>query len=323
MNICMVGYGMMGTWHSDALKTIDCNLHTLVGRREEAAQEFAARYGYDRWTTRLEEALNDDEIDVVILANPSEQHATTALASASHGKHTLVEIPIAMSLADSEQIVQAARDHKVKLGVVHPLRLRPEMLALLERVHAGEETIRHYGGRFFIHRLSNVGATGYKRSWTDNLLWHHTTHLLDLGLWLLDFPEPRQIHSFVPALDPMTEIPMEVFLGLETAQDQSLVCTGSYYGHQRFFDAHVVTDRESYMLDVFSGTWTTSKGTAQMDPEAEICGRVAIDFVEAVREDRPPAISGESVLSAMQVLQVAQDRWDAVHGVQSIPGRPL
>ena len=40
-------------------------------------------------------------------------------------------------------------------------------------------------GRFFIHRLDNVGATGLQRSWTDNLLWHHTTHLIDFGLWVV------------------------------------------------------------------------------------------------------------------------------------------
>ncbi len=36
MNACMVGYGMMGPWHSEALKATDAVLHTLVGRREAA-----------------------------------------------------------------------------------------------------------------------------------------------------------------------------------------------------------------------------------------------------------------------------------------------
>ena len=38
MNVCMVGYGMMGVWHSEALRGLDgVALHTLVGRREEGA----------------------------------------------------------------------------------------------------------------------------------------------------------------------------------------------------------------------------------------------------------------------------------------------
>ncbi len=35
MNVCMVGYGMMGTWHSESLKNHDCVLHTLVGHNAE------------------------------------------------------------------------------------------------------------------------------------------------------------------------------------------------------------------------------------------------------------------------------------------------
>jgi hypothetical protein len=116
---------------------------------------------------------------------------------------------------------------------------------------------------------------------------------------------------------------MEVLLALESDSDQTLVCTGSYYGHKRYFDAHIVTDRESYILDVFDGSLTTSQGTFPLDAEADICGRVVIDFVNAVREDRAPAIPGETVLAAMRVLQTAQDRWDAQYGAQSIPGRPL
>ena len=322
MNICMVGYGMMGVWHSDALKEIDCRLHTLVGRREEPTAEFAGRYGYGRWTVDFADALADEEIDIVILATPSEMHAEGALASLAAGKHTLVEIPIAMNLADSERVVEAARESGVTLGVVHPMRVRPEMVALRRRLLSGEEHVRHVQGRFFIHRLENVGATGYRRSWTDNLLWHHTTHLLDLGLWLLNEPV-QQVQSFMPLPDPNTGIPMEVFLGAETDKNQSLVCTGSYYSHEFLIEEFVVTDRESYRMTVTQSTLTTGHGTQSIGPEAANCGLVTQDFVDAVREGRQPAIPGESVLPAMRVLQAVQDQWDEKHGPRSIPGRRL
>lgn len=322
MNICMVGHGMMGAWHSDALQALHCCLHTVVGRRREATEGFARQYGYRRWTTDLAEALADEAVDIVIVANPSEMHAETALASLAHGKHTLVEIPIAMSLTDAERVVSAAQEHGLTLGVVHPMRARPEMVALRERIRAGDEHVRHIGGRFFIHRLENVGATGYRRSWTDNLLWHHITHLLDVGLWILNAPV-RRVHSFMSPLDPVTGIPMEVFIGVETEEDQSLVCTGSYYGRERIFETLVVTDEDSYRLDVFRNTLTTGARAQAVAPEAVNCALVTRDFVEAVRHGSPPAIPGESVLPAMRVLQEVQDRWDQAHGPDSIPGRPV
>lgn len=322
MNICMAGYGMMGGWHSDALKDSDVVLHTLVGRRADATQEFAERYGYTKWTTNLAEALADPHVDVVILANPSDQHAETALASIYAGKQTLCEIPLAMSLADGEKIVQAARDYNVTLGVVHPLRMRSEMVDLKQRVVAGEEHVRQVCGRFYIWRLENVGATGYRRSWTDNLLWHHTSHLVDFGLWLLDAPI-RRVHSHMPPLDARTGIPMELFLGVETERDQQLISTGSYYGHERLFETFVITDKDSYRLETLSGILTTNDGPHKVISEKENCMQVARDFVRALKNGTPPAIPGEAVLPSLRVLQQAQDAWDAIHGVHSIPGREL
>jgi 2-hydroxy-4-carboxymuconate semialdehyde hemiacetal dehydrogenase len=318
----MVGHGMMGVWHSDPLLKADCCRHTVVGRRPEPTAEFARRYGYLHWTTDLNEALANPEIDIVILANPSQIHAETTRLSLQHNKHTLVEIPLTMSLAEAEDMVELAESRRLTLGVVHPMRARPVFRDLKQRVESGKEKIRFYGGRFFIHRLENVGSTGYRRSWTDNLLWHHITHTLDLGLWLLDVPI-RAVHSFMPPLDPNTGIPMEVFIGLETEQDQSLVCTGSYYGREKIFEAHVVTDRDSYRLEVLKNTLITSAGTQPITPEAENCARITLDFLDAVRDGREPMVSGRSILPAKRVLQAVQDRWDSVHGVQSIPGRPL
>ncbi len=322
INVCMVGHGMMGVWHSDALKQADCCLHTLVGRRPEAVRAFAARHGYRKWTTSLDEALSDAEIDVVILANPTEQHAETAIASLQHGKHTLVEIPIAMSLADAEQVVATATACGKTLGMVHQMRTRPTMREIKERALAGEEHIQQVCGRFYIHRLENVGATGYQRSWTDNILWHHTTHLLDLGLWLIGEPV-RRVESFMSPLDPRTGIPMNLFLGVETEHDHTVVCTGSYYGRERMFEVYVITDRDSYRLDGFRNVLTTGDGTRDITSEAETCGRVSQDFIEAVKVGREPLVPGYSVLPTMRVLQEAQDQWDRRHGAQSIPGRPL
>src|SRR5437879_1318864 len=107
MNVCMVGYGMMGVWHSEALAGTGARLHTVVGRRPDPTREFAERYGYAKWTVSLDEALADPEVDIVILCTPSDQHESQAIASLDAGKHTLIEIPIAMSLAGAERVVAA------------------------------------------------------------------------------------------------------------------------------------------------------------------------------------------------------------------------
>ncbi|HVX98660.1 MAG TPA: Gfo/Idh/MocA family oxidoreductase [Pseudorhodoplanes sp.] len=323
MNICMVGYGMMGAWHTEALRRTDAILHTLVGRRPEAARDFAEKYGYRRWTTSLDEALADPAVDIVVLATPSEQHEEQAIRSLRSGKHTLLEIPIAMSLKGAERVVAAARQSGRTLGMSHPMRFRKERDALRARTRSGEENIRHIAGRFFIKRLVNIGATGYQRSWIDNILWHHFCHFVDLGLYLFDGAPIRSIQSSMGGLHPKTGIPMECVVLLETEKDQTLLVHGSYHAAYRFYDKLIVTDRDTYFFDILAGTLKTSEGTREIESEQANCVHIITDFLDAIRNGRPPRAEGASVLPAMRVLQSVQDSWDAKYGAQSIPGRPL
>jgi 2-hydroxy-4-carboxymuconate semialdehyde hemiacetal dehydrogenase len=324
MNICMVGYGMMGVWHSDALQAEqDVVLHTVVGRRADATREFAARYGYRHARVSLDDALADPEIDAVILASPSEQHETQALACIAAGKHVLVEIPIAMSLAGAERVVAAAAQSGLTFGLCHPMRFRRERVALRARLAAGEERIRHVAGRFFIKRLINIGATGYVRSWSDNILWHHFCHFVDLGLHLFGDAPIRRVQSHLGALHPTTGIPMESTVLVETADDRTLLVHGSYHAAYRLYDKVIVTDRDTYLFDILAGTLRNAEGVAAIEDEKTNCARVIADFVAAMREGRQPLVDGPSVLPAMRVLQAVQDDWDRRWGARTIPGRPL
>jgi 2-hydroxy-4-carboxymuconate semialdehyde hemiacetal dehydrogenase len=345
LNVCMVGHGMMGVWHSEALRKTDARLHTVVGRppappdpsttptvgrRPPSTAEFAEKYGYEKWSTDLREALADPEVDIVIIAGPSETHADMAVAALEAGKHTLVEIPIAMNLEGAERVVATAKERGLTLGVVHPMRFRQERLPVVERIGRGDEHVSHAQGRFFIHRLQNVGATGLQRSWTDNLLWHHTTHLVDFGLWMLSGGDLahveeriRGVASCYPPIDPRTGIPMELVLTISTHDDQTIVTTGSYYSREYVYDTFVVTDRDSYRTDERRATLTTGDGESRIASEQENAELIAPDFVEAVANGREPHVPGWSVLPAMRILHRVQEEWDARHGKQRLPGRPV
>jgi len=312
---------MMGVWHTEALKETDCQLYMAVGRREEPLVQFSTKYGYRSWTTDFAAALADNNVDVVILANPSELHAQTALASIAAGKHVLVEIPIAMTLLDAERVVSAAESRGVLLGVVHPLRFRSEMVSLRARIQAGEEEIHQVCGRFFIRRLQNVGATGYRRSWTDNLLWHHMAHLVDFGCWMFD-RQPQGIQSVMPAPDPRTGIPMDCVITVQMTHGASIVAIGSYLGHEGLYETLVTTDRDSYRVDILKNVLVSREGPTPIASEQQNCALVARDFLAAVRDRRAPASPGASVLPAMRILQEVQNQWDARFGPRPLPGRP-
>jgi len=323
MNICMVGYGMMGVWHTEALQQTDAVLHTVVGRRAEGAREFAEQYGYRHSTVSLDEALANPEIDIVILGTPSDQHEAQAIQCLEAGKHTLIEIPIALSLKGAERVIAAGEKSGKVYGLCHPMRFRREREALRARIRAGEENIRHIAGRFFIKRLVNIGATGYKRSWIDNILWHHFCHFVDLGMYLFDGTPIRRIQSHMGRCHEQVGIPLECTVLVETEADQTLLVHGSYHAAYRFYDKLIVTDQDTYFYDILAGTLRSAEATTPIEDEQSNCKRVIFDFLDAVKNNRPPLASGPAVRPAMQVLQAVQDDWDAKYGAQSIPGRPL
>jgi len=127
LNICMVGHGMMGVWHSEALRRVDdARLHTVVGRpaslpaNRPRRPPWATSRRPPRRSRKSTDTRNGPPTSVkrcriprsmcVIIAGPSETHAEMALASLEHGKHTLVEIPIAMNLDGAERVVAAAKE---------------------------------------------------------------------------------------------------------------------------------------------------------------------------------------------------------------------
>jgi 2-hydroxy-4-carboxymuconate semialdehyde hemiacetal dehydrogenase len=182
---------------------------------------------------------------VVILATPSEQHEAQALACFAAGKHVLIEIPIAMSLAAAERVVAAGERAGVVWGLCHPQRYRRELIPLRARIAAGEEQIRQIAGRFYLKRLTRLGVTGYMRSWTDNILWHHFCHFVDQALFLFDYAPLRRIQGHLGPLHPATGVPMEAVVLAETEDGRTFVVNGSYHCEFRLNDVLIVTDRDS------------------------------------------------------------------------------
>lgn len=315
MNVCMIGHGMMGTWHSNGMKNNDWVLHTVVGVIQADVETFGREHGYLRTSTDYRAAIKCPDVDVVVIAGPSQSHAEMALAAIGQGKHVLVEIPLALSFDDASAVVKAAKAMNVKLGVVHPLRFRTELQGLCARLARGEERLLQAHARLYMHRRSNVGSTGLKRTWTDNLLWHHGAHLVDVGLWIAGGGDPHEvaasmkaIRAVMPPVDLETNVSMEIAVLMETARSQGILCSGSYNSPERIFDVMIVTDKDSYRLDILKGQITTSRGIVAVVGEEENVHLIAQDFLEAVRNDRAPRVTGESVLPAMEILQMIEDR---------------
>lgn len=321
LRIGMIGHGMMGVWHSENLAGLDAQPHTIAGRREEPTTAFAQRFGYGRATTDLASMLADSEVDAVVVTSPSEAHVEHALMAIGAKKHVLLEIPIAMDLTGAQRVAEAAAASDHVVAVCHPWRHRPEYVALQERIERGEERVAFLEARFLIHRLANIGATGYHRSWTDNVLWHHAAHLVDLAHWLMG--GTLETSGYLAPVDPRTGTPMTTSVSLARTDGASAHILLTYLTHLKENDATVVTDKDSYRVDIPRNLLTTKAGQVAIENEQAVCRHVLADFVEACRSGKRPRVTPADVMPCMASLQTIQNLWDAQHGQQSLPGRDL
>jgi 2-hydroxy-4-carboxymuconate semialdehyde hemiacetal dehydrogenase len=164
-------------------------------------------------------------------------------------------------------------------------------------------------------RRENVGASGYRRSWTDNLLWHHGCHAVDTSLWLVGATQGAvETTSIVALPDANLDAPLDLALVLRTATDRLVSIAMSYNSHLSRYDYVVVGDQDTIEIrdGVLRERFTTGPVEAPRDSEASPVVRQDREFVDAIREGRPAAVAPDDVLPAMEALQVAQDAADAI-----------
>ncbi|MBI3973155.1 MAG: Gfo/Idh/MocA family oxidoreductase [Chloroflexi bacterium] len=316
LNLAIVGYGQIARSHTRIFKQDGHHLAWLVGRVPEKTQAFAREHGYARHSTRLDDALADPQVDAVVLCTPSEQHAAQAERCLRAGKHVLVEIPLAMTFAEGKQLGELAHETGLTLMVAHTHRYYPAMQRAHELIRSGQLSLHNVVARYMFLRRENVGASGYVRSWTDNLLWHHGQHATDMVLWMLgvDRPGAVDVTSMVALPDRQRGIPLDLSIVIRTEHDQLATVAMSYNSHVSLYD-YVLIGHEDTLV-IANNTLRNREGVLydpKQDPSGGAGGGVAQnrEFVAAIRERRQPAISAESVLPALDVLQRVQDAFDA------------
>ena len=107
-------------------------------------------------------------------------HAEQAIRCMRAGKHVEVEIPVADSLADAEEVLKVQQETGLVCAVGHVRRFNPSHQWMHKKIEAGEITIQQMDVQTYFFRRSNLNALGEPRSWTDHLLWHHAAHTIDL-----------------------------------------------------------------------------------------------------------------------------------------------
>lgn len=305
MNIVIAGEGAIARKHVAALSRIDgVKVVSVAGGFEADTREFAAEFDIPHWSLDLADSLDRPGVDAVILATPTPLHASQAITALEAGKHTLVEIPMADNLADSEALVEAQERSGLVAMVGHTRRFNPSHQWVRARIEAGEFAIQHFVVQTFFFRRENKNALGKPRSWTDHLLWHHAGHTVDLFQYQTGEIANRVWAQQGP-IHPDLGIAMDMTIGLG-APSGALCTLALSFNNEGPFGSwfRYIGDTGTYVArydDLETGNGETidvSKVDVSMDG-IELQDR---EFFGAIAEGREPNASVAQALTTMETL---------------------
>lgn len=266
-----------------------------------------------------EAILGDTSIPAVVVATPAATHHAVARRALLAGKDVFVEKPLAMTVAEGEELVRIARERGRLLMVGHLLAYHPAVLALKGLVDRGDMGRIQYA---YSHRL-NLG----KIRTEENILWsfapHDITVLLlllgemptevsaqgwnilsrsvaDVTVTTLRFATGVGAHIFVSWLNPFKEHRLVVVGDRKMAvfDDTEPVDKLVLYPHRiDWIDRHPVPRKEAGEV----------VPTAQEEPLRVECGH----FLECLETRRSPRTDGASALQVLQVLAASQQSMEA------------
>lgn len=321
----LVGLGMGGETHARELaKLRGTRLAAVYGRDENKARAFAKKFNVPRTYSRFEALLEDPELDVVNVATPNGLHRDFAVEAANAGKHVVVEKPLEISLARAVEIVEACERNEVILGVIFQMRFGASATRLKGAIDEGRL------GRLLVadaidkeYRRPEYYARDYWRG-TRTLegggcLTTQSIHVIDLLQWLAGpvesvYAKTRTAFHSIETEDYAVSIVTfrNGALGViesSTAVKPSMKSRVEIHGTQGSAIINGEWDQTFFWdvggdetIDVPEGFRFTDIDDPRGMPE-ERHGLLFSDINAAIREGRPPQMTGREALKSVAIAE--------------------
>jgi predicted dehydrogenase len=325
MSDVTIGVVGLGYWGPNLARNFaslpGAQLAWLCDTRPEILERHGASHPRARTTQRLDDLLDDPQLDAVVLATPVPTHAELAVRVLDAGKHCFVEKPLAQSVADAELAVAAAERSGRQLMVGHLLQYHPGIARLKGLVDEGHLGDVHY---IYGNRL-NLGQIRAD----ENALWSLGAHDVSVVLHLageepfevsargesymregiedvvfafMRFPSGLSAHLHLSWLDPHKERRFTVVGSTRMATFDDMALEGKLTVYDKGFDPKA--DAYSEYIPRSGDIW--SPQIARVEPLRLECQ----EFLACVAEGREPLSGGESGLRVVRVLEGLQRELD-------------
>jgi len=134
----VIGTGFMGRVHLEALRRVEnVDVVEIAATSQEKAKAAAAGFNVLNATADWREVMADPSIDAVHVATPNVSHYEIAKAVLESGKHVLCEKPLAMNVAEAQELTDLVAAKKLRGGLCHNLRYYPMVQQMRRMREAG------------------------------------------------------------------------------------------------------------------------------------------------------------------------------------------
>ncbi len=202
LRIGLIGCGFMGRTHSNGYKRVgdffpelaySPVLKAVCSRSESKVRAFADQWGYESVETDWKAVIARADIDAIDICTPNNMHAEIAIAAAEAGKMILCEKPLARTLAESQQMVDAVEKAAINNTVLYNYRRIPAVTLAKQIIDSGKlGKIFHYRANFLQDWTINAnlpqGGEGLWRMDADvsgsGVVGDLLSHCIDTAMWL-------------------------------------------------------------------------------------------------------------------------------------------
>lgn len=336
----LAGYGKVAHLHAQGLKESDHGvLVSVTGRNTQRRDSFAAQWNIASRGS-IEEMVRLDQVDAVIVVTPHPRHRDDSLEAFAAGAHVIVEKPMALTVAQCDEMVASAASARRKLSVVSQRRWYPSSRRIRDAIDAGKI------GKPSVAQVTLLGwrdqeyykSDPWRGKWSTEgggVLINQAPHQIDLMNWFMGPTAEIKAywgnvnHPYIEVED--TAVASVLFKNggmgsilASNSQKPGIHAKVHIHGDTGY-SAGVQTDGGAMFVAGMSGiqeppyndlwtipgeedslaSWKTEDAEffGTIDPTVYFFTRQLDDFSTAIMDDRQPAVTGEDGRETVRVIE--------------------
>lgn len=330
VGIGLIGSGFITAIHADALKSCaDARLVAIASPSPGKAEAFAAKHGVERHFTDYRRMLELHDVDCVIVGAPNDVHCQLTVDAAAAGKHIILEKPMCLNLAEADRMIEACRQAKIKFMYAEELCFAPKYVRLKQLLDSGA-----LGTPVLLKQSEKHDGPHAPHFWDVNRAGGGVTmdmgcHAIEFFRWILGRPAIKSVYAQMGTYvhgaktkgDDNSILILEFSNGTVAVAEESWTKLGGMDDR-----AEVHGSKGVAYADLLHGSSIETYSTVGYDYAVEKAGSTVgwsftifeeiwnygfvqemAHFVDCVKNDRQPLVTGEDARAVMEVLFAAYE----------------